>query len=59
MDDDKMTAKEMSRLARWLKAHGHNDEEAIDCLDYIAGETELPDEGKENGHASAETESVT
>ena len=51
MEDDVMTAKEMARLADWLKAHGHSDEEAIECLKYIAGETIPREKGKEKGHA--------
>ena len=57
-----MTAKEMARLARWLKAHGHNDSEAIDCLNYIAGEdeeVELHENGKEKVTPPLQKASVT
>ncbi len=59
MEDDVMTAKEMARLADWLKAHGHSDEEAIECLKYIAGETIPREKGKEKGHAPNPNDSVT
>ena len=58
MEDDSMTAKEMARLADWLKAHGHSDKEAIECLKYIAGENQMPENGKENGHAPGSNDSV-
>lgn len=32
-----MTALEASRLIDWLKAHGHTDEEATQCIKCIAG----------------------
>lgn len=32
-----MTALETSRLIDWLKAHGHTDEEATQCIKCIAG----------------------
>ena len=32
-----MTALEASRLVDWLKAHGHTDEEATQCIKCIAG----------------------
>lgn len=35
-----MTAKETVRLIDWLKANGHTDAEATDCIKYIAGETD-------------------
>lgn len=42
MDEDmSMTAKEVNRLADWLKAHGHTAEEILECVKYITG-TELP-----------------
>lgn len=59
MEDDVMTAKEMARLADWLKAHGHSDKEAIECLKYIAGENQMPENGKEEGHAPVRNNSVT
>ena len=31
-----MTAKEMDRLAEWLKSHGHTAQDVLDCLKYIA-----------------------
>ena len=40
-----MTAKEATRLADWLKAHGHTAEEAIECMKYITG-TQEPQQGK-------------
>lgn len=44
MDDNmSMTAKEATRLADWLEAHGHTAEEVIDCMKYITG-TEKPKE---------------
>lgn len=33
---DIMTAKEMKRLADWLTSHGHDAEDVLDCLGYIA-----------------------
>lgn len=33
---DIMTAKEMKRLADWLTSHGHDAEEVLDCIGYIA-----------------------
>ena len=54
-----MTAKEMARLADWLKANGHSDEDAIECLKYIAGETIPREKGKEKGHAPNPNDSVT
>ena len=33
---DIMTAKEMKRLADWLKSHSHTADEVLDCLGYIA-----------------------
>ena len=59
MEDDAMTTKEMSRLATWLMSHGHTEREALECLKYIAGETALPETGKEKGHAFPENENVT
>ncbi len=35
--DDEMTTKEVDRLADWLKANGHTDEEILQCIKYIAG----------------------
>lgn len=32
-----ITALEASRLIDWLKAHGHTDEEATQCIKCIAG----------------------
>ena len=34
---EEMTAKELDRLADWLKAHGMTPEQVLDCLKYIAG----------------------
>jgi hypothetical protein len=59
MEDDVMTAKEMARLADWLKAHGHSDKDAIECLKYIAGDPPIPEEGMEKGHAPGSNDSVT
>lgn len=59
MEDDSMTAKEMARLADWLKAHGHSYKDTIECLKYIAGENQKPKKVKENGHASGSNEDVT
>lgn len=33
---DIMTAKQLDRLADWLKSNGHTAEEVLDCLKYIA-----------------------
>lgn len=33
---DSMTAKEMDRLAEWLKSHGLTADDVLDCLKYIA-----------------------
>ena len=35
--NDEMTTKEVDRLADWLKANGHSDEEILQCIKYIAG----------------------
>ena len=44
MDEEmSMTAKEVTRLADWLKAHGHTAEEILECVKYITG-TEPPKE---------------
>ena len=32
-----MTALEASRLIGWLKAHGHTDADATECIKCIAG----------------------
>lgn len=32
-----MTALEASRLFNWLKAHGHTDADATECIKCIAG----------------------
>lgn len=39
-----MTAMEAARLIEWLKANGHNADEAADCIKYIAG---VQESGKE------------
>lgn len=36
MDEQMMTAKEVTRLADWLKANGHSAEEVLACIKYIA-----------------------
>ncbi len=33
---DQMNTFEMARLSDWLKAKGHNAEDVLDCIDYIA-----------------------
>lgn len=33
---DIMTAKQLDRLADWLKSNGHTAKEVLDCLKYIA-----------------------
>lgn len=33
---DHMTAKEVDRMAEWLKANGHTAEEILACIKYIA-----------------------
>lgn len=34
-----MNAKEVDRLAEWMKANGHTAEEVLECIKYIAGNT--------------------
>ena len=36
MEECSMTAKETARLIDWLKSNGHSDEDAIQCIKYIA-----------------------
>lgn len=36
-----MTALEASRLIDWLKAHGHTDADATECIKCIAGSSPL------------------
>ncbi len=43
---DIMTTNEMSRLSDWLEANGHNPEEIIDCIHYIAGSEHKPNKNK-------------
>ena len=42
---EEMTARELDRLADWLKAHGMSPEQILDCLKYIAG-TSAPTVGE-------------
>ena len=35
-----MSIKEVTRLIDWLKANGHTDADATDCIKYIANESE-------------------
>ncbi len=44
--DDEMTTKEVDRLADWLRANGHTDEEILQCIKYIAG-TQGPKQSSE------------
>lgn len=37
--DYSMTAAEADRLADWLKANGHNADDVLECIKYIAGNT--------------------
>lgn len=30
-----MTENQTLRLIEWLKAHGHDDKEIVECLEYI------------------------
>ena len=32
-----MSTPETARLIAWLMAHGHTAEEAVQCINYIAG----------------------
>lgn len=57
--DDVMTTKEMTRLAAWMLSHGFTERDALECLQYISGESELPEVDREKGHAPHSTESVT
>lgn len=34
--EESMSAIEASRLIDWLKANGHSDKDATDCIKYIA-----------------------
>lgn len=40
--DESLTVKEIDRLVDWLKANGHTDSEATQCIKYIAGNTANP-----------------
>ena len=42
--EESMTAKETARLIDWLKANGHSDAEAIECIKFIA--TGIQDDSK-------------
>ena len=35
--DHSMSATEADRLADWLKANGHNADDVLECIKYIAG----------------------
>ena len=35
---DELTAREIARLFEWLKARGFSDEDAVDCLKYMAAD---------------------
>ena len=34
---EEMTARELARLADWLRAQGFSAEQVLDCLHYITG----------------------
>lgn len=36
---DEMTARELDRLADWLRAQGFPPEKVLECLKYIAGDS--------------------
>ena len=36
--EQSMTAIEASRLIDWLKENGHDSDDAIECIKYIAGQ---------------------
>ena len=38
-----MTARELARLADWLKAQGFSAEQVLDCLHYITGTVTPPE----------------
>ena len=47
MENNSMTSKELCNLIDWLKSHGHNDTETVECIEFVAGnpkpkETEHP-----------------
>lgn len=33
---EEMQKSELAALIEWLKAHGHNDSEIVECLEYIS-----------------------
>ena len=37
--DERLTAKELDRLADWLTAQGLTPEKVLECIKYIAGES--------------------
>ena len=37
--DERLTTKELDRLADWLTAQGLPPEKALECIKYIAGES--------------------
>ena len=40
--DERLTAKELDRLADWLTAQGLTPEKVLECIKYIAGESGCP-----------------
>lgn len=40
MEDMEKTT--VHRLIEWLKAHGHDDEDIVNCIDYITGSAQKP-----------------
>ena len=36
---ERMSAKEVRALVEWLKEHGHDSDEIVDCVTYIADHT--------------------
>ena len=49
--DELMTTQEMARLSEWLLSHGKTEHDVLECLRYIAGESELPGNDCKNDHA--------
>ncbi len=45
-DNEMMNIMEVSALIDWLRAHGHTEEEIIDCIQYIAGKPAMEQERK-------------
>ena len=37
--DERLTAKELDRLADWLTAQGLTPEKVLECIKFIAGES--------------------